>query len=218
MAWQFPNTTNYLRKTVSGLAVVPPFSLAIWDYRTDAATDFPVCLAMWRSANATGEYTHLFTGGSGHLRCPGFEYKNPTNDPIIYSATGPPINTWNHFAATISSGFNANLYLNGAFTANGAFSPSGMAGMDTLSVAGLSNAFARNDGLIYGAWWKVDLTAADIAALALGFSPRQIQPSKLIDCCLVLGNSSAIVRSLNAAPFTQTGTVSTQVPSPRLRL
>jgi hypothetical protein len=130
---------------------------------------------------------------------------------------------WNHVGCCVSFGSNGKVYLNGvndtasfgsgsAATTAGTFVSSTGVNHDGLgaffTVAVPTSTARQLDGrLAECALWNVELTAADFASLAKGFTPDQVRPESLVAYWPMTGNASNIAELRNAKNGTITGSI-----------
>lgn len=166
------SASNYFR-TGTALITDVPLTMACWFYQTSASNDTLVL----HEANTTD--IHRIRAGSGStVTASSFK-----DGPFVggTSTTGTfSLNVWNHAAGVFASSSSRTAYLNGtAATTETTNVP-----VPTLVRAGVGATYAGGSPLSgYLAAvgiWNVALDAAEIAALAKGFSPHLIRRASLV--------------------------------------
>lgn len=105
-------------------------------------------------------------------------YKGGTN--ALPHKSGVIANTWHHVAA-ISKSTSNTIYLDGAQGSSQSYTDPGFTGMTYLYVGTTSGPTQYLSGQIAELGvWSVELTAAEIGALADGHTPLEIRPNALI--------------------------------------
>lgn len=117
---------------------------------------------------AKGSEPNLYADGTSSDRL----LAEDTNPTQLYSTTSFSANTWHHAAYYRPTGASAaSLWLDGAGKNTGVISDAAQTGIvlgqGTCDLAEL-------------AWWNVELTDAEVALLAAGFSPQFIRPQSLV--------------------------------------
>lgn len=157
------------------------------------ATAAPVTLACWFNPNATSLQTLMQLGDAGatnylmlYVQTAGvFSLLSAAYDGSSVgtsNASTVSTSTWQHACAVFTSTTSRQVYLDGSAGSldTTTVTPTGI---DDLSLGRrLTSGNARVfDGYLAEAGvWSVALTAAEIAALAAGYSPRFIRPQSLI--------------------------------------
>ena len=174
-------------------------------YRTDAATEFlntttqpitdePLSLAAWfNSESATlqqfilgvitsGTFNHSWwiEANGGLAGDPVRAGSRATASALSATGTGYTTGTWHHAAGTFASNTNRLAYIDGAAGTANTTNQAITAG-DQVRVALAGDATLRFAGAIAEpAVWNVELTAAEIAVLARGYSPLFVRPQALV--------------------------------------
>lgn len=159
-----------------------------------AATALPLTLAGWgRCADTTSARCLLSLSDGANDNAwikVGFR-GDLSGDPVTaearqggtaQSASGYSANTWVHICGVFVSATSRTAYLNGENTGTNATSGS-PAGLNFMSIglrSGNTSAELMNGRIAHAAIWNVDLSAAEIAALAKGINPLRIRPQALI--------------------------------------
>ena len=175
MAGDFgPESANDLRVTQVITSV--PFTYACWGYLTDVSNPFKTLIAQGEGV----------VGGSVSRREWLYVDPAPAGDPVTYQSRGPGadatlvssistvINAWTHFAAT-DSGTAQEIFNDGVSGGTSSVTVGPRTKDETLigaapnGSAGLRNWWAGR--IAEAAIWDRILAAAEIAALAAGYSP-----------------------------------------------
>lgn len=200
------DTANYLQ---NGAALVTAFPLtfACWfNANSLAATSCLMSISDVGSANNHFDLDVLTTGAVLA------EYKAAGATVSQGTSTTISAGVWAHAAAVYVSRTSYTPYLNAGGAVTGT-SDAGAApsSLDVTSIGLLNrdtklapaNALIAEAGL-----WNVALTAADVTALAKGFSPRLVRPDGLVDYWPLLGATSPEI-GLKGNTMTITGTLAT---------
>lgn len=154
-----------------------------------------------------------------------FRRQNGDTGNFPVGSTTLTTGVWNHVGCSVSFGNNGKVYLNGtdntgsmgagsAATTAGTFvSSTGTShdGLGAVFTGSTPSSTARQlDGrLAECAIWNVELTAADFASLAKGFTPDQVKPQSLVAYWPMSGSGSNIPDLRNAKNGTITGSIPT---------
>jgi hypothetical protein len=177
MARSFNGTSDYIEHAAP-LLTAAPITLACWFNATDATTSMTLV-----SISDIAGITNYFRLGlnsptAGRVGANARSAVNATAE----SSASYVANTWNHGCAVFASASSRSAYLNGAAAGSDA-TASTPAGLDatnigclrrTTRITFLSGAIAEV-GI-----WNSALSAADVAALAKGFSPTKVRPDALV--------------------------------------
>lgn len=141
-----------------------------------------------------------------------------TNNPLT-----PGV--WSHVGIAVSFGGNGKVYLNGVDDTIGYISGSSVTtagtfvssvgsnhdGLGAIFTGSTPTSTARQfDGRIAECGiWNVELTAADFASLAKGFTPAQVRPQSLVAYWSMVGNPANIPELRNTKNGTVTGSIPT---------
>lgn len=173
MAYDFNGTNQYI--SASSPVTNLPLTLACW----------------WCPDNASATYTLMSVGNTGltHrfvlLQDAGVINAQAVGAPVNGTSTHTtpvPVSTWGHAAGVFPSTTSRTAYFNGVAAASDATSSSQTDSTIALIGARYNGSYGLfPDGKIAdAAIWNVALTAAEIASLAKGFSPRLIRPQSLV--------------------------------------
>ena len=176
MARSFDGAADYYSLAANLTSGAQTF--AGWFFADSSAANNTI-LATGNSGGSATNFRVLRAGSTGNL-------ETVINDGVgtstASSTVGYSTGVWNHGAAVFASSTSRTVYLNGGNSATETTSgtPSGL--NRTAVGAKLGNtASGFFDGhLADVAAWNIALSAADIASLALGFSPLLIRPDALI--------------------------------------
>ena len=180
MARSFNGSSDRIT-AAGGPTVGPPITLSAWVYKTSQSGqndifDFGVNSTGLSYRFATGFTTdQIFTaddrGSSG------------TNEVSLNSGNTFSLNTWAHGCGVFLGASGLVTYCNGVKSSSGAAGNGGTRqgfSVGALNVAG-GGTFNFFPGLIADcAAWNVQLTDAEVAALAMGVRPYNIRPASLI--------------------------------------
>lgn len=175
MAWSFNGTTEFLR-IASTLGLVEPFSFACWCNPTSRAVD-QTMMALSDGGGPGDAHYLIFRQASDFLGCASVDQSVAAGESLTASAFAAG---WNHACGRWVSSSERRSYLNGASTTDNVTN----CGPDSLSEVHVGR-YSVLGGYFGGevqsaAAWSASLTAAEVAGLAIGFSPRRIRPQSLV--------------------------------------
>lgn len=177
MSLSFNGTTQFARSTTA-VATAYPFSMSIWAYPTSDPGAAMTAIGLFASGSVSNASLIIVTSTLVvNATC----NDGTTNNPAATS-TSASLNTWNHLCGTWTSATARAVYLNGGSKGTLATNrtPASLARTSTGVRDTSAQALWFPGQLANGAIWSSALTDAEVAALAAGISPWEIQPHKLI--------------------------------------
>lgn len=187
-----------------------PYSIVAW--HKPAATPINQCL-LSIGANGSGQQIKLGFDGAGS---PFIEVFDGTNDRQQSAGSAFTNGTWGHFGLVQASATSTTPYRNGVAgtTVTGTVSTSGLSRVmigGLYSFGGTSNFYGGDIAEV--AIWNVGLDAAEMAALAAGFSPLLIRPASLVLYSpLGLGSPEPDLRNSRTMTLTAAPTIASSSP------
>ena len=179
MAYTFNGSTQYLSSLTGDLFADLPITMACW-FKTSNNTLNQGLLNICDNA----------TGGQGiRMNAQGAVAGDPiriltvgTAATAVDTTAGFSVNTWTHACGVFASATSRTAYINGGNSATNTVS-STATGENRLfmGVIRAASAFSNylNGHLAEVGVWNAALTAAEVASLASGVSPRLIRPESL---------------------------------------
>lgn len=199
--------TEYLRNAAAVVAV-PPFTMACWFNKQETTVSRRLmCLSNIAVAD---EHHSLLAGAAAELTARSVTVAGNANSSTtaLYGA-----NRWHHAAGVFASAASRIAYLDGVASVENTTSRVLTANATLLGVLETSAGFSAsmNGQIVWPAFWKVALTAAEIALLKAGTPPALVRPESLVAFWDWKGNRSEVdVRG--AFLLTNTGTVPVDGP------
>lgn len=175
-----------------------------------SVTSYPVTMAAWVRITTAGRTQAFMSIGAGGASDPQrFEMRFPTTDiaqarsvdsalgtNAASAAAATPANTWTHVAGVFVSDSSRSVYVDGTGSTNTitrTVDPSAFAyqtiGCNVSSGPAYGNFFEGH--IAEAAWWAAELTAAEIAVLAAGYSPLFVRPAALRSYAPLFGRNGA---------------------------
>ena len=183
MARVFNGTSQYLSRA-SAVVGAAPLTMACWFYSTSAAALQTIMeVSRTGAAGTTDKYRIILRGdlaaGSKTLQAqqiPGF---------LATTTAQYSINQWHHGCGVFASASSRTAYIDGGNagtdTTSGTVGTLGQTLIGTAWDSSNSTFGAFFSGRIAeAAIWDVELTAAEVAALARRYTPLQIRPQSLV--------------------------------------
>ena len=176
MARSFNGSTQYLENTSLANPTLP-ITISAWFYANSTSGFQRV--AAWQRADG------LQIAGSILLNYPSAGYVsnqvyfNPTPNSLPSSAGTFSTSTWNH-ACVVSGATSAITYLNGTAGTPTTYSTPTFSGVTYFEIARLIGTQYFSGRVCEVGVYIAELTAADAAALADGYTPLQIRPQSLV--------------------------------------
>lgn len=178
-----------------------PLTLAGWVNLSSLATTQSILLVDDNTDNNRLELGVLLT--TGVVRA----ITRATNlNSIALSTSGISTGVWQHIAAVFASASDRRAYANGGNKGTEATSktPAGIARTRAGVTAGGNNQMGGSGAEL--AAWSVALSDAEVAVLATGISPYEVQRANLIAYWPLIGVDSPEPDVVGAFPLTLTGT------------
>lgn len=182
-------SSQYL--TRSGAAVTaPPFTMACWFYSDDALIE-QVLLSLSDTATNT-QFFRLGLRGDTAGDHAEIQTRSGGTADFVETSTGYSVNTWHHACGVWTSSASRAVYLDGggAGTSSASVTPSGLDNTNIGATVRLNTNQFMSGRVAEAAIWDVALDAAEVAALAKGFSPLLIRPQSLVAYWPLVGNDS----------------------------
>jgi hypothetical protein len=173
MAYEFNGTSQYLSGGVVVTAV--PMTYSAW-FDTDRSSGYEA----WMTQSLTALTDHFFGDISGlQVRA---EQRGNTVGAVALSSSFTT-GQWRHACSVFTSNASRTAYVDGVAGTPNTSSLTQTANPTNLNIGARTR--SSTDGYFDGdlaecAIWNVALTAAEITALAKGFSPRRIRPQSLL--------------------------------------
>jgi hypothetical protein len=183
MALTFSGSGQYLLRT-GAVVTAMPLTLAAWVNLSSLAAASTII----NVSSSTADDTYLIHYSLGMTEMSALiENAAGTDDQSAAPTTAIATGTWYHVCGVFTSSTSRTCYVNGtgAVTSVVSIAPTST-NINNMSI-GVSNAAATGgiDSPAFGtiafpAIWNVALTAADVAALAAGASPKKVRPQGLV--------------------------------------
>ena len=190
MARLFDDASTQFLTTSNGIASIP-FTMACW-FKTDADGVSQSLMSPTNTASANN-YFRLDV----RMDIAGDPVTITSIDGTVAeggeTTTGVTINTWNHACGVFASTTSRSVYLNGGSkaTSTNFDSPSGQNRCDIGTVyTGGASYLHMSGSIAEAAMWGVALTDAEVAILALGYSPLLVRPQSLVAYWPLIGRTS----------------------------
>lgn len=217
------STTNYFQYN-GGIITSTPLTIAAWVYPSSFPANQYLAGVFYTSAGSGTSQDGWVLELNGTNGVVNAIVGNGTGINLASSASGCTANAWNHCVAKFVSTTSRYAYLNGTPGTQGTNSNTPSTAPDKTGIGVLIRednskaqaATACHIGEV--GYWNVDLSDAEIAALAKGYSPLFIRPQNLVAYYpLLRGDSSGDEPNPKNATYklTEQGTVSVQ-PHPRV--
>lgn len=198
---------NYTTGSSSVSAV--PMTLACWFYpESDAATGTMLSVTYYNG----GDHLRLQAAGDvagDPIRAA--SYRTAGTERVADTTAGYTVGAWQHAAAVFASTSSRSVYLNGANKGTNTDSSPVLTNFNTVStgasrISGSVSSYYTGR-IAEAALWNVALTDAEIALLALGYSPLLVRPASLQSYWPLMGRTSpeidlvaALGQTLTSAP------------------
>jgi len=183
-----------------------PLSMACWFNTNDLdVNEILISLA----DSAVGDHWFALGINGSEAGDPVQAWKRGGSSSVARTTTTPSINTWHHACGTFASATSTIAYLDGAgkHEETTSITPSSI---DVTAVGGIRDVSPGQywSGLIAEiALWNVTLTDAEVAILAVGYSPLFVRPGNLVNYWPLIGRTSPEIDVVGGVNFTLTGTV-----------
>lgn len=207
MARLFDNVASDNLSVANAIASATPLSVFCWCYPDEAITGVQMCIA---DTGSTNHYFRLNTSATFQVvaatAAGGAAAQSTT------TGTGS-INTWMHIGGTFGSSAHRQAWLNGT-AATAQTSNLTPTGLDTAGIGfrPASSPLGYFSGRIAeAAVWNVELSAAEIAILAAGYSPLCLA-RRPVAYWPLLGRFSPEIDTVGRFDLTVTGAVAAEHP------
>lgn len=200
--------TDYLQNTNAVISALP-CTLAAWGY-ADFEDGTPKAGALL-SVGGTGttERLAIYMRAETSNNVVGASHKDATTNGEAFSTTERSINTWHHVCGVFNSTTSRDIYLDGGSKGSNTTSVS-LPTLDDTRIGCLNNSGAAISGYVAeAAIWNVALTAAEISALASGYSPLLIRPGSLVYYPQLIGRISPEIDIVGGYDMTLNGSPTT---------
>ena len=201
MARDLNGTTDHLLIN-TGVVTAAPFTMACWAL-PDGLSGSDNLMVL----NATGSSSNYF--GIAFIAAAIVQYINDGSGNVNNTAsTSASVGAWQHICAVFASATSRTVYHNGGGAATNTTSrtPTGI-NRTTLGAFRFNLAADLFDGkFAEGAIWDAELSAAEVAILALGVSPTQIRPGSLVAYWPLIGRYSPEIDIVGRSELTLAGT------------
>ena len=189
MARLFDDGSSQYLKNNSAVFTGYPVSFSIWMYADDiSVSSWTIVLCAENEASSLELAGLQFRGADAGDKVTIQEDGNERAS----TTTGVSANTWHHVAGYVAGGSGSAVWLDGGSKATG--SSNGWAGAhDTfIGALGISGSVSSHFSgrLAEAALWFAQLTDAEVAALAAGYSPLMVRPQSLGAYWPLIGNLS----------------------------
>lgn len=201
--------TQYLNRAAAVRSSLP-LSMACWFTQEDATefANFPMLMLIGTS----GVNNHRWTLGFSNTGALVAASTTTTTVQATASATVGDTN-FHHACGVWASNTDRAVYFDGANkgtnTTSNAPTTAGM-NQTTLGIRPTLDGSSHEGKIAHAAFWSVALTDAEVALLAAGISPLQIQRANLICYLRRMGTASPEVDEIAGATFTVTGATAHQ--------
>lgn len=175
MARSFNGSNQYI-ETSSFPNASLPVTMSAWFY--PASTSGFQRVSVWSSPGGGQAAASLLLNYPGAGQLSNQVYKGGTN--VLPTGSGTfTTNAWNH-GAVVSGATAARCYLNGSVGSDATYVALTFSSCTILGVGRVQNTQFLNGRVAELGVWNVELTAAEIAALAKGYTPLEIRPDALL--------------------------------------
>lgn len=188
MARSFTAASSHYLENASAVRTAVPMTMACWGNAASAHTGAMV--GIYDNTNANRRYELRF-GSGGNFTA---NHNDGTTNANAGSVATYSAGTWAHAAAVFTGTSDRTIYVNGTVDTNNTTAVAGsMAGCNVTTIGrrSVSTPSSYADGLLAeAAIWSVVLDAAELAALAKGFSPLLIRRTSLLAYWPLIGRYS----------------------------
>ncbi len=211
MARLFDDAGSEYLQIESNAITAYPFTLAGWGRPDANPDDMSILQVVDKDSNRV--FANIDFGTSGLL----------ARAAIISSLAGPgvassssswSINTWHHVTGVFLNATSRTVYLDGGNSGNESTDVP-VESYDRMAIGALRDSSDRaymSGRLGEIAAWDADLTAAEAAILALGYSPMLVRPQSLIAYWRLFGNASPEPDRIGGYNMAVTGAVKAPHP------
>lgn len=195
MARNFNGTSARIHVS-SAVVTAPPYTMACW-FRTTNMTQLGCLLSL---SSSTSDYSTIFFRGDVAGDPIDILAEGP-GQAVSRSTTGCTSGKWHHACGVFTSATSRTVYLDGGSSATNT-NPRTTTLNQTEIGAWRSSLWFSGDIAEVGIW-NIDLSVAEIAALANGVSPALIRPQNHVAYLPLIRETHEIV---NATGFTDVNT------------
>lgn len=195
MARNFNGTSARIHVS-SAVVTAPPYTMACW-FRTTNMTQLGCLLSL---SSSTADYSTIFFRGDVAGDPIDILAEGP-GQAVSRSTTGCTSGKWHHACGVFTSATSRTVYLDGGSSATNT-NPRTTTLNQTEIGAWRSSLWFSGDIAEVGIW-NIDLSVAEIAALANGVSPALIRPQNHVAYLPLIRETHEIV---NATGFTDVNT------------
>lgn len=199
MARAFNGTSARIHVSSAAISALP-FTLACW-FRTTSMAHLGALVSV-NSTTLSNHYAGLFFRGDIANDPVEILYQAATGERVSRSATGCTSGKWHHACAVFSSETERTVYLDGGSSGK-SFTSTVFPTVDRTEIGAHRSGLWFNGDIAEVGIWNIDLSAAEIAALAKGVSPALIRPQNHIAYLPLIRETHEIV---NATGFTDVNT------------
>lgn len=189
MARAFDDASSQYLQNNNVIVADDPCTFACW-FRADDDTISSHLVSIANSASNAGEISLESRGAHGDVI--GFIHSDGTVGGRASSTTSWTANTWRHAAGVLVGNSSRFAYLDGGGKGSntttigtGTYTRTAIARLPRLSPASYYSGSIAEVGI-----WSAALTDAEIAILALGYSPLLVRPQSLVAYWPLIGRTS----------------------------
>lgn len=183
MALTFTRASSKYLRIASAAVTSAPLTMACWFYPVDF-TNFQILMSINNSGASFNNFRFDYAGNTGGNPVAAVAWDGTGASGGTSTAGAGGVSAWHHAVAVYASSTSRTAYFNGgnSGTDTNSRTPSGLNDTEIGSYrfgSGAPEAFF--DGYMAEvAIWSAALDAAEVAALAKGFSPALIRPTSLV--------------------------------------
>ena len=183
-------STHYAVHTANGIVTAAPISMACF-FRVPEITTRHFILSTYYLGGSNDRFALQLWGhiGGDPVAFQVFETSGGLQDTATTS-TGYSANVWQHAAGVKVASGNTYAYLNGGSKGTDSAHSATPANIDQARIAAFPGGFYANCEIAEAAIWNIVLTDAEVAILALGYSPLLIRPQNLVAYWPLIGRMS----------------------------
>lgn len=220
MAILFDDAASERLSVASAVATAAPITMACW-FNTDN-----------NSANQTLMDLHASGYGSARnnfmLRADGFTGGDPltartggaSSAALATTTSGYSVNTWHHACGVFAATNSRSVYIDGGSkgTDTGNLTPAGVDETIIAAQGGLADDLYVSGMMAEAAIWNIALSDAEVAILAMGFSPLFVRPESLVFYLpmIALGGGGTQQDWIGGRTMTETNTPATAAHPPNI--
>jgi len=201
MARDLDGSDDFLANTGGAPATAAPLTIACW-FKADTLPGTSCLLSLYGQVSSNS-VSMVVEDTPKKLK---IRVNGGANVVAIHGTT-VATGTWYHACGVLTSTTSRDIYLDGASPVNNTTSQT-PTGINRVYLGVINGSAFDHDGQLAEAGvWNVALSAAEVASLAKGFSPRLIRPESLMAYWPLLGRVSPEPDLKGGYPLTITGTV-----------